>query len=77
MTMRRFVPPIQGVSHFLALSDAEQLVSEFMNNVRPVDVLAKRLRMGQRPGLDKWGAGVQIGGTDAPVVAMCSVSTVK
>jgi hypothetical protein len=77
MAMRKFVPPIQGVSNFLALSDAEQLVSEFMNNVRPVDTLAKRLRISQRPGFDKWGAGVQIGGTDAPVVAICSVSTVK
>lgn len=47
-----------------------------MNNVRPRDVLASRLRGGQRPGLDKWGAGTQIGSAEQPVVAMCIVSSV-
>jgi hypothetical protein len=50
--------------------------SEYMNNVRPLDPLEKRIRIGQRPGLDKWGAGTQIGAAEQPVVAMCTVSTV-
>jgi len=27
-------------------------------------------------GLDKWGAGTQIGAAEQPVVAMCTVSSV-
>jgi hypothetical protein len=50
--------------------------SEYMNNVRPIDVLEKRIRIGQRPGLDKWGAGTLIGAAEQPVVALCTVSTV-
>jgi len=44
-------------------------------NVRPADTLDNRLRGGQRPALDKWGAGTQIGAAEQPVVAMCSVAT--
>lgn len=47
-----------------------------MNNVRPVDVLERQLRLGQRPGLDKWGSGTQIGAAEQPVVAVCLVSAV-
>lgn len=47
-----------------------------MNNVRPVDVLEKQLRLGQRPGLDKWGAGVQIGAAEQPVVVIVIVAAV-
>jgi len=31
---------------------------------------------GQRPGMDKWGNGDQIGAAEQPVVDMCSVTTV-
>jgi hypothetical protein len=48
--------------------------SPSMKNVRPYDVLEQRARGGQRPALDKWGAGTQIGGANQPVVAMCLVS---
>ena len=47
-----------------------------MSNVRPVDVQEKRVRIGQRPGLDKWGNGTQVGAAEQPVVAMCFVSSV-
>ncbi len=47
-----------------------------MNNVRPIDTLERRLRLGQRPGLDKWGAGTQIGAAEQPVVAMVIVAVV-
>jgi len=48
-----------------------------MNNIRPRDALENRLRIGQRPGLDKWGAGNQIGGAEQPVVAICVVNSVE
>lgn len=47
-----------------------------MSNMRPRDTLDNRMRGGQRPGLDKWGAGTQVGAAEQPVVAMCVVSSV-
>jgi hypothetical protein len=47
-----------------------------MNNVRPIDVLERQLRLGQRPGLDKWGAGTQIGDSEQPICAMTIVAAV-
>jgi len=52
------------------------LSSEYMNNVRPVDVSEKRIRIGQRPGLDKWGVGTQVGAAEQPVCNMCTVASV-
>ena len=49
--------------------------SRDLNNVRPW--FDGKAVGGQRPGLDKWGAGTQIGAAEQPVVAMCSVSTVS
>jgi hypothetical protein len=46
-----------------------------MNNVRPVDVLERQLRLGQRPGLSKWSTD-QIGAAEQPVVAMTIVAAV-
>lgn len=70
------IPPIKGIFRGALLGHAPALTSESMNNVRPVDSLEKRLRIGQRPGLDKWGGGVSIGGdTDFPVVMILQVST--
>lgn len=43
-------------------------------NVRPYK--DGRIRGGQRPGLEKWGAGTQIGAAEQPVVCICSVSAV-
>jgi len=48
--------------------------SRSMNNMRPY--FDGKAVGGQRPGLDKWGAGTQIGAAEQPVVAMCTVSTV-
>lgn len=48
--------------------------SRHMNNVRPW--FDGRSCGGQRPALDKWGAGVQIGAAEQPVVEMCTVSSV-
>lgn len=46
--------------------------SRDLNNVRPF--FDGHRGGGQRPELDKWGAGVQIGAAEQPVVAMCTVA---
>jgi hypothetical protein len=68
--------PIKGISKGMAVEKQEALTSGYMNNCRPRDVLENKLRIGQRPGLDKWGAGTQIGGSEQPVVAICLVSSI-
>jgi len=75
--MQELIPPIKGVSKGLPVDKEHPTTSGYMNNVRPVDSLERRLRLGQRPGLDKWGAGVQIGAAEQPVVAMCIVAAVS
>ncbi len=70
------LPPIKGVFRGSLTGHAPELTSESMNNVRPVDVQEKRVRIGQRPGLDKWGNGTQVGAAEQPIVAMCFVSSV-
>ena len=68
--------PYKGKNLGMALSEQPELTTPHINNMRPRDVLANRLRGGQRPGLDKWGAGTQIGAAEQPVVAICIVSSV-
>ena len=46
-------------------------------NVRAYDVMEDRARGGQRPALDKWGDGDQIGSIEQPVVAMCVIGAVR
>ena len=75
--MQELIPPIKGVSKGLPVDKEHPTTSGYMNNVRPIDTLERRLRLGQRPGLDKWGAGVQIGAAEQPVVAMCIVAAVS
>ena len=70
------LPPIRGLFKGSLTGHAPELTSESMNNVRPVDVQEKRVRIGQRPGLDKWGNGTQVGAAEQPVVAMCFVNSV-
>ena len=72
-----FVFPIQGENTAFPASEQRQLTSGDLLNVRPFDTLASRLRGGQRPGLNKWGAPTQIGGASQPVVAVCIVDLVK
>ena len=57
-------------------SNQSPTTSPDMNNMRVYDTLDNRARGGQRAGLDKWGAGNQIGAAEQPVVAMCVVSSV-
>jgi len=74
--MAEFLLPIKGISYGFRPDKAPPLTSHYMNNVRPIDVLEKRVRIGQRPGLDKWGDGDQIGAAEQPVVAMTIVTSV-
>ena len=73
--MRELLAPIKGISKGLPVDKEEVLSSGFMSNIRPTDVLEKRIRLGKRPGLDKWSTN-QIGASEQPVVAMCIVSAV-
>ena len=75
--MIELCPPIKGISKGLPVDKEPPTTSGYMNNVRPVDVLETQLRLGQRPGLDKWGAGTQIGDSEQPVVACCVVAAVQ
>jgi hypothetical protein len=74
--MIELTPPIKGVSKGLPVDKEHPTTSGYMNNVRPIDTLERRLRLGQRPGLDKWGAGTQIGAAEQPVVAMTIVAAI-
>ena len=70
------LPPVKGLFRGSLFGLPPDLTSEFMLNARPVDVLEKRIRVGQRPGLDKWANGTQIGAAEQPVVAVCFVNSV-
>jgi len=74
--MLELTPPIKGISLGLPVDKESLTTSGYMNNVRPVDVLERQLRIGQRPGLDKWGAGTQIGAAEQPVICMTIVAAV-
>ena len=68
--------PIHGIDKGRTTSEQPRQTSPDIKNMRPYDTLDNRARGGQRPPLDKWGAGTQIGGSEQPIVAICSVSTV-
>ena len=75
--MQELQPPIRGISKGLPVDKESPATSGYMDNVRPTDILEKRIRLGQRPALVKWGAGTQIGSSEQPVVAMTLVSAVE
>jgi len=68
-----FVPPIKGLHKGGPVSAQPQYTSPDLLNVRVYDVLENRARMGQRPGLKKWGDG-DIIGEGNPIVALLSVT---
>ena len=72
---KEFPLPIKGVSYGLPVDKEQPTTSGYMNNVRPFDVLEGRLRLGQRPGLDK-AYTQQIVSIAGPIVAICSVTIV-
>ena len=70
-----FQLPLSGLSEGLPVSDEQAGTSGYMSNVRPRDVLEKRLRIGQRPGLKK-AYSQQIGGITSPIVWLGSITIV-
>jgi len=69
--------PLRGIYRGSATVAQPEGTTFDCKNVRAYDPLDKRARGGQRPGLDKWGAGTQIGTAEEPVVAMCVVQTIR
>ena len=67
--------PSRGVFRGYSVDKTPAEFSDDMNNIRPIDSLEKRLRLGKRPGLKKWSA-TQIGSAENPVVSICIVSSV-
>lgn len=71
--MADIIFPIKGVHKGFGTEVQPQFTTRRMNNMRPrVDILIGK----QRPALDKWGNGDQVGAAEQPVVAMCTVSSV-
>jgi hypothetical protein len=69
--------PLKGI-HKGAATVAQPADTTFdCLNMRAFDPLDNRARGGQRPALDKWGNGDQIGGAEQPVVAMCVVGSMR
>ena len=66
--------PVSGKHVGFPSSKQPEGTCRVLNNVRPY--WQGRACGGQRPALDKWGAGTQIGSAEQPVVAMCTVSSV-
>jgi len=73
--MPEFPIPIKGVSYGFSQDKSPPLTSHYMNNCRPIDVLEKKVRLGQRPGLDKVYTQ-QIGGMATSIICMLSVTVV-
>lgn len=71
-----FLPPLRGILKGLDSGQPAADFSEYMNNCRPISILNDKLLISQRPSLDKWGNGDQIGSAEQPVVSMCVVSAV-
>jgi len=74
--MQELFLPIRGISQGLPVDKESTQTSGYMNNVRPEDVLEKRIRIGKRPGLDKWST-TQVGGAEFPIIAFTVVSTLS
>lgn len=76
MSLEEIPLPLKGVAESLPLDKSDPVSSPHMNNCRPIDVLEKRIRIGQRSGLDK-ALAAQIGGGASPIVEMLSITTVN
>ncbi len=67
--------PIKGFSEILPVESQEIATTPYALNIRPRDVLEKRMRIGKRPGLKK-AYSQQIGGDINSIVWLGSVTTV-
>ncbi len=68
--------PFKGIDKGRAAHQQTPDTTSDIKNMRLFDTLDDRARGGQRPALDKWGAGTQIGAATQPVVAIITVSSV-
>ena len=73
--MAQIIFPIKGKHVGFGTESQPEFTTPRINNMRPYNTQGPILVGGQRPGLDKWGAGTQVGSTEQPIVAMCTVST--
>jgi len=73
--MAKFQLPIKGESRATPESSQLAYTSGYMNNIRKIDVLERKIALSQRPALDKVFAQ-QIGGIAAPIVFVGMVTTV-
>lgn len=71
--MPEFNLPIKGVYYGMPVDKSPPMTSGYMNNIRAVDALEKRVRIGQRLGLDKVYTQ-QIASVASPIVEICSVT---
>ncbi len=69
--------PSKGIDKGHAANQQAPDTTSDIKNMRLYDTLDDRARGGQRPGLDKWGDGDQIGAAEQPVVAIVTVSSVQ
>ena len=77
MANRSFPLPIKGFSEGLSVEVAPPLTSGYLNNVRAMDVLERKVRIGKRPGLKKLYSQ-QIGNaTSHPCLILLSVTVVE
>ena len=65
--------PLNGLNKNRAVSKQTLGTSSDLNNVRPYDIFENRARGGQRPGLNKWGDGDDIGSGN-PIVSLISIT---
>lgn len=68
--------PIKGKNTSAPLDKVPPLMCPDMNNMRPIDAQEKKLRLGQRPGLDKLFAQRIGGNPNLAVCCICSVTTI-
>jgi len=73
--MAEFQIPIKGYSEGFTPDKQPSLTTGYMDNMFPRGTLEEKIRLTQRPGLDKTFAA-QIGGDTAPIVCILSVTTV-
>jgi len=73
--MAEFSIPIKGYSEGFTPDKQPQLTTGYMDNMFPRGTLEKKIRLVQRPGLNKTFAA-QVGGDATPIVCMLSVTTV-
>ncbi len=75
MALEEIPLPLRGINFSYPLDKQDASSSPYMDNVRPFDTLERRIRLGQRPGMDKMYSQ-QIGGATFPVVWVGLVTTV-